>query len=95
MLAIARQLAPGGRLICIDGDRAAARRAAARAAAAGAGDRVSIMIGDPALFVRKVAGPFDLIVIAIDGDARRTVERHVPRLLAPGGRAIDGWDKMP
>ena len=86
VLGLARTLDPAGRMICIEGDREAAARATEAFARAGLRDRVSVMTGDPALFVRKVAGPFDLIVVRVSGeDARARVETHLSRLLAPGG----------
>ena len=86
VLALARTVGPDGRMICIEGDRAAAARATAVFARAGLRDRVSVMVGDPALFVRKVAGPFDLIdVQGADDAARARVESHLARLLAAGG----------
>jgi predicted O-methyltransferase YrrM len=91
VLALADALPPDGRMICIEGDRAAAARAARRFADRGLSDRVSVMVGDPALFVRKVAGPFDLIVIAADGTARDRIAAHLPRLSAPGARVELGW----
>lgn len=92
MLALARAVAPPGRMICIDGDRDAARRASAALAREGLGDRVHVIVGDPALFVRKVAGPFDRIVIVADGDARARIAAHLPRLAAPECRVQYGWD---
>lgn len=91
VLALARALPPDGRMICIDGNRDAAARAGEAFAREGLHDRVSVMIGDPALFVRKVAGPFDLIVIVADGDARARLDGHLPRIAAPGGRVQYGW----
>ncbi len=86
VLTLARALGADGMMICIEGDREAAARATATFAREHLRDRVSVMVGDVALFVRKVSGPFDLIVIQVaDGDARARVEAHLPRLLAPGG----------
>ena len=86
VLSLARTLASDGMMICIEGDRDAAARATAAFEAERLRDRVSVMVGDPALFVRKVAGPFDLIVVQVaEGEARARVEAHLPRLLAPGG----------
>lgn len=91
VLELARALPAGGRLICLDGDRAAAARATAAFAAEGLRDRVSVITGDPILFMRKVAGPFDLIVIADGGPARDRVDAHLARLSAPGARVQYGW----
>lgn len=89
--ALARALPDGGRLICLDGDRAAAARATAAFAADGLHDRVSVITGDPILFMRKVAGPFDLIVIAGAGAPRERIDAHLARLSAPGARVQYGW----
>lgn len=91
-LALARTLAPEGRIICIEGDRDAAARAVATFTREGLRERVHVMVGDPALFVRKVAGPFDRIVIVAEGDARARVAAHLPRLSAPGCLVQYGWD---
>ncbi|MDQ3170010.1 MAG: class I SAM-dependent methyltransferase [Acidobacteriota bacterium] len=86
VLALARGLGADGMLICIEGDREAAARATATFARENLRDRVSVMVGDVALFIRKVSGPFDLIVVQVaEDDARARVEAHLPRLLAPGG----------
>ena len=86
LLGLAQTLDAAGSMICIEGDREAAARATEAFAREGLRGRVSVMTGDPALFVRKVAGPFDLIVVRVPGEAARArVETHLPRLLAPGG----------
>ena len=89
---LAREVGPDGLLICLDGDRDAARRAADAFAREGVSGHASVMIGDPALFIRKVAGPFDLIAVLVDDTAAARVEPHLARLLAPGGRVIRGDD---
>jgi predicted O-methyltransferase YrrM len=91
-LRLAREVGTDGLLICLDGDRDAARRAAAAFANEGLGDRANVMPGDPALFIRKVAGPFDVIAIRVDDPTAARVEPHLARLLAPGGRVIRGDD---
>lgn len=87
MLALARDLPDGGVLFCIEPDRAAAARAAEAFARAGFGDRAHILVGDPPLFIRKVAGPFDLIAVA-PGHAARLAGRLEGKLAA-GGRILD------
>lgn len=82
----ARALPPNGLLICIEGSRDAAARATAAIRAAGVGDRAHVMVGDPALFIGKVAGPFDAIVLCVDDDTATRVAPRLERLLAPGGR---------
>lgn len=74
-------------MICIDGDRQAAARAAARFEREGLARQVHIMIGEPALFVRKVAGPFDLILAEGDYAMRLSMQLHDK--LATGGRILD------
>lgn len=91
-LRLARDVGPGGLLICLDGDRDAAGRAAGAFAREGLGDRAHVMIGDPALFIRKVAGPFDVIAIGADDATAARVGPHLARLLAPGGRVLRGDD---
>lgn len=91
VLALARGLPDGGRLICLDGDRAAAARATAVFADEGLASRASVITGDPALFLRKVAGPFDLIVIVVPAALRARVDAHLTRLCAPGARVQYGW----
>lgn len=87
-VAIATALPADGVLITLERDRATAEAARARLAARGLSDRVSVMIGDAARFLHKLAGPFDLIFQ--DGDtAQYTVllDRLVG-LLAPGGTLV-------
>ena len=91
-LRLARDVGPDGLLICLEGDRDAARRATDAFAREGVGGRASVMIGDPALFIRKVAGPFDLIAMRVDGATAARVEPQLARLLAPGGRVMRGDD---
>ena len=87
-------MVPGDLLICIDGDRAAAARAAEAFAREGLGDRANVMVGDPAPFIRKVAGPFDVIVVLVEASAAARIEPHLERLLAPGGRVIRDGDDL-
>lgn len=80
---LAAALGPDPEIICFAVDRSAGetvRRAI--------GDRlpharIAVMLGDPALLVHKVSGPFDVIVDAHQGGAAR---RELLRsLLAEGG----------
>ena len=87
VLAAAHRLPPGGLMICIDGNRRAAGDAVATFAREGLAGRVSVITGDPALFVRKVAGPFDLILTA-GGEGGRLADQLRARL-APAGRILD------
>ena len=87
VLMTARTMPDGGLLICLDGDRQAAARATEAFARAGVGGRAHVMIGDPALFLRKVAGPFDLILTTGDHAAR--LGDALRQKLAPGGALKD------
>ncbi|HEX6323335.1 MAG TPA: hypothetical protein VFZ36_06385 [Vicinamibacterales bacterium] len=87
VIAAARRVPPDGLMICIDGDRQAAAEAVETFAREGLGGRVSVITGDPALFVRKVAGPFDLILTA-GGCGGRLADQLRARL-APAGRILD------
>lgn len=81
---VARALPDDGMMICLEGDRAAAARAVEAFARGGLGVRVSVMIGDPSLFIRKVAGPFDVIIV--DGAERLArLGQQLRAKLAPGG----------
>jgi predicted O-methyltransferase YrrM len=82
---IATALPDNGMLITLERDAARAGRAREHFQAAGVGGRVSVMIGDAARYLHKVAGPFDLIFQ--DGD-KMQYEPMLPRLAAllrPGG----------
>ena len=87
VLAAARRLPADGLMICIDGDRHAAARAVASFDREGLGRRVSVMVGEPALFLRKVAGPFELILAS--GMAGIDLAEELRAKLAPGGRILD------
>ena len=87
VIAQARELPADGLMICIDGDRRAAAAAAAAFARDGLAGRVSVMVGDPSLFIRKVAGPFDLILTA-GGYGDRLAEQLRAKL-GPAGRILD------
>ncbi len=80
---LAGLLAPEAQVICFAADRAsgeAIREAIVRRAPTA---RVAIMLGEPALLVHKVAGPFDVIVDAHpDGETRRD---RLQMLAAEGG----------
>jgi predicted O-methyltransferase YrrM len=83
-LLLAAALPPDGLLIGMEADARLAAEARHRLRAAGHDDRVSVIIGEPARFLHKVRGPFDLIVLH---------QHDVPReklsaLLAPGGILI-------
>jgi predicted O-methyltransferase YrrM len=82
---IGRALPPGGMLLTMEIDDERAREARQNIARAGLSDRVNVMVGDAALLVAKVAGPFDFIFQ--DGH-KRLYEPLLDRLIAllrPGG----------
>ena len=92
---LARSLPAAGRLISIEIDPARAAIARRHFEEAGLSDRVSVMVGDAARMVHKVAGPFDLIFN--DGDKLQygpLLDRLVA-LLCPGGVLLTDnvlWD---
>ena len=88
-LELAAALPAGGLLITMEPDAACAAAARRRFADAGVADRVSVIIGEPARFLHKVRGPFDLIVQNGAGDPDGLHERLMA-LLRPGGVLIRG-----
>jgi predicted O-methyltransferase YrrM len=81
-LVLAALLDADGLLITIEPDAALAAAARRRFAAAGFGDRISVIIGEPARFLHKIRGPFDLIVQRRPDAA---LGERLAGLLAPGG----------
>jgi predicted O-methyltransferase YrrM len=86
-LLLAAALPLNGLLIGMEADPALAAEARERLRIAGFEDRVSIIVGEPARFLHKVRGPFDMIV------EHRTARLDLPRerldaLLRPGGMLI-------
>jgi predicted O-methyltransferase YrrM len=85
---LARALPAGGLLITIEQDAARAAVAKEHFALAGVSDRANVLVGDAAIRIAKVAGPFDLIFQ--DGDKalyEPLLDRLVP-LLRPGGLLV-------
>lgn len=89
-VARARGIPEDGLLICIEGDRRIAATLTEAFAREGVSARAHVMTGDPALFIRKVAGPFDLIVLGGDETTAARLAGHVERRLAAGGRVVRG-----
>lgn len=83
-LLLAAALSEDGLLIAMEADPAAAADARERLRAGGYGDRVSVIVGEPARFLHKVRGPFEVIVLR---DASLPRDR-VEALLRPGGVLI-------
>jgi len=82
---LARALAPGGMLFTIERDPARAAIARQHFERAGLGDRVSVMVGEAARLVHKVAGPFDVIVQDGGKDQYEPVLDRLVGLLRPRG----------
>jgi len=92
---LAGGLRTGGMLLTLEKSQERADEARANFARAGFSDRVTVIVGDAALKIAKVAGPFDLIFQ--DGDKRLytpLLDRLVS-LLRPGGLLVTDnvlWD---
>jgi predicted O-methyltransferase YrrM len=85
---LAGALPPGGMLLTLEADPDRAAEARANFARAGLADRSHVMVGDAALVLAKVSGPFDLIFQ--DGDKLQygpALDRLVA-LLRPGGLLV-------
>jgi predicted O-methyltransferase YrrM len=85
---LAGALPPGGTLVTMEAQADRAKQARDNFSRAGLGDRANVMVGDAALLVAKVSGPFDLIFQ--DGDKLQygpMLDRLV-HLLRPGGLLI-------
>jgi caffeoyl-CoA O-methyltransferase len=87
-LEIAAALPPDGRLITLERDAAAAMEARAAFAAAGCERRVTVMIGDAARYLHKIAGPFDLTLQDGDPSQYDTLHERLVSLVAPGGLLV-------
>ncbi len=68
---LAERLGPAARVICFATDREAGEAVRQAIAARAPRASIAVMLGEPALLVHKVAGPFDLIVDAHPDGARR------------------------
>ena len=82
---LARALAPGGMLLTVERDPARAATARQHFERADLGSRVSVMVGEAARLVHKVAGPFDLIVQDGSKDQYEAVLERLVSLLRPNG----------
>ncbi|HUR35375.1 MAG TPA: O-methyltransferase [Vicinamibacterales bacterium] len=92
---LARALPADGMLITMEKDAARAAIAKAHFERAGVADRVSIMVGDAALKIVKVAGPFDLIFQDGHKPLYNTLLDSLVKLLRPGGLLVTDnvlWD---
>jgi len=82
---LARALAPDGMLFTIERNPARAAVARQHVERAGLGHRVSVMVGEAARLVHKVAGPFDLVVQDGCKDEYEALLDRLVGLLRPGG----------
>ena len=92
---IARALPADGMLFTIEKNPERAATAKANFARAGVGDRVSVLVGDAALKVAKVSGPFDLIFQDGHKPLYNTLLDRLVGLLRPGGLLVTDnvlWD---
>ena len=92
---LARALPADGMLITMEKDQQRAAIAKANFERAGVGDKVSIMVGDAALKIVKVAGPFDLIFQDGHKPLYNTLLDPLVKLLRPGGLLVTDnvlWD---
>jgi spermidine synthase len=83
---VAARIRPDAQVICFAPDRAAGDAIRQAFAARVPGARVAVMLGDPALLVSKVAGPFDLIVDAHPGSFAR--RERLRTLTTDGGDVL-------
>jgi predicted O-methyltransferase YrrM len=92
---LAGALPPGGMLFTMENDPERAAIAKANFERAGLNDRVSVMVGDAALKIVKVAGPFDLIFQDGPKPLYLTLLDPLVKLLRPGGLLVTDnvlWD---
>jgi caffeoyl-CoA O-methyltransferase len=82
---LARALAPEGMLFTIERDPARAATARQHFEGAGLASRVSVMVGEAARLVHKVAGPFDLILQDGPKDQYEPMLDRLIGLLRPRG----------
>jgi predicted O-methyltransferase YrrM len=87
---LAARLAPAATVICFAPDRAAAEGVKKAITARARDARVSVMIGDPALLVHKVSGPFDLIALAADARSAAKKQRERLRAMLREDGELDG-----
>jgi predicted O-methyltransferase YrrM len=84
-IGLARALGPDGMLFTIERNPARAAAARQHFERAGLGGRISVMVGEAARLVHKVAGPFDLIVQDGSKDQYESVLDRLIGLLRPRG----------
>jgi predicted O-methyltransferase YrrM len=87
-IAIAAALPPDGLLLAIVPDGAAAAAARTAIARAGHGHKSTVIAGDPARYLHKIAGPFDLMLLHGGASDYNLLHERLVRLLAPGATLI-------
>lgn len=87
LVSLARGLSDEGVLIVFYADAARMRTLRDEFEHAGVAGRTNVMLGNPALLVRKVAGPFEVVLNCESGDEETWRARLMP-LVAPGGVLI-------
>ena len=78
-------LTPDGMLIVMEPDAARAAEIRAQLSSEGLGNRATVIGGDPARMLYKLAGPFDMIFC---GEAHLSVRPLLEKLLATDGAMI-------
>jgi predicted O-methyltransferase YrrM len=86
-LALAAALPADGLLITMEADAGKAQLARRRFAEAGYADRINVIVGEPARFLHKLRGPFDVIYLNVAAASAPPRDR-VLALLSPGGALI-------
>jgi len=92
---LARALPAGGMLLTIEMSAERAQEARDNFARAGVADRATVIVGDAARMVAKVAGPFDLIFQDGDKQLYTPLLDRLVALLRPGGLLVTDnvlWD---
>jgi predicted O-methyltransferase YrrM len=82
---MATALPSDGRLLTIERNGSHAETARAHLAAAGVAGKVSVIVGEAARYLHKVAGPFDLIFQDADKVQYEPMLDRLVELLRPGG----------
>jgi predicted O-methyltransferase YrrM len=86
---IARALPAEGLLITIEARSGCAQLARRLVARHGCASQVSLIVGDPARYLHKLAGPFDIVVqTASQATAPGTLHERLMKLLAPDGLLV-------
>jgi predicted O-methyltransferase YrrM len=82
---IATALPADGSVITLERDRTRATEARAHFDAAGLGERITVLVGDAAHYLHKIAGPFDLIFQDGDKASYAPLLERLIGLLGPAG----------